>query len=282
MSGAKFRWQRSHGQEFTSGGAAALPMIARMRTLLCAAAVAACCLVPGCTTYDLRAYAGYQSTKLEGDVALAPTGNTIPAQSVDLEQDLGIADESDSVYLRGELALLSFRATLSAFTYEESGDGTLQAQFGDLTIGTPVSSSIDFGSIKGGLTYDINLGPIRVSPGIAVNYMNFQADVRATNFNAFESLDLDAPVPMLYGQAEANLGPLAATLDVGWIDADIEDVDGTVWDLEAMLRYQIVSKLEVFAGYRLITADIAGDADGQDFSGEFEFSGWMFGGGLRF
>lgn len=243
------------------------------------------CLLPlfaGCTTYDLRAYAGYQNTKLTGEIGLAPTGNTLPPQKIDLEQDLGIQDESDSIYLRGELALLSFRGTLSAFTYEESGNGTLSAQFGDLTVNTPVASDIEIGSLKGALTYDLNFGPVRLSPGVAVNYLDFESTVTALNVVAFETLDLDAPVPLLYAQGEVEFFGLSGQLDIGWIDANIEDVDGMVWDIEAMLRYEMFSKVELFAGYRFISAEVSGDADGQNFDGEFEFSGWFVGGGIRF
>jgi hypothetical protein len=253
-----------------------------MRTLLAAAAASLLQLFAGCTAYDLRAYAGYQSTELSGTVGLAPTSGPVTIDAIDVEQALGLTDAAEDVYLRGEAALLSLRVTGSMFRYEQSGTGTLNARFGDLTVGTPVATDAELMSAKGAVSWDLNLGPLRLSPGVAVNYMDLETTVRATSINAFETVDVDGPIPLLFGQAEVELGPVAATLDVGWIEADVEDVDGTMLDIEALLRFTPFPHLEVFAGYRALDIDVAGDADGQQFEGNLEFRGWMVGGGIRF
>ena len=60
----------------------------------------------------------------------------------------------------------------------------------------------------------------------------------------------------------------------------IGDVDGTYWDVEALLRYQATGLIEIFAGYRFINIDVEGEADGQRFDSDLILSGWMVGGGI--
>jgi hypothetical protein len=237
-----------------------------------------------CTTYEVRAYAGYMASELSGDIGLAPSiGNAPPSQfRADLQDDFGMGDESSSLYVRAEAALLSFRVTASGFRYAEEGTGTLTANFGDLVVGTEVASELDMLNAKVALTYDINLPILRLSPGLAVDYLEIDTSVRATMINAFEEVDVSAPIPMPYLQAEVDLGALALTLDAGWISASIEDGEGEFFDIEAMLHLQATERIEFIAGYRWISIDAEGDADGQRFDADLDLNGWFVGGGFRF
>ena len=81
---------------------------------------------------------------------------------------------------------------------------------------------------------------------------------------------------------KAGSAKVAATLDVGFMDADLGDATGTYWDIEALLRFTPVSYLELFAGYRLATMEAAGVAGDRDFYADIELSGFLLGGGLTF
>jgi hypothetical protein len=255
----------------------------RMRSTVAKVALLAAGLLPGCTAYELRGYGGFTSTKLSGDVGLSPSGNLIPPVTADVESAFGLGDAEGSVYLRAEAALASLRLTASAFQHDESGNGTLNVNFGDLTIGTPVASTLDLTSAKVALSFDVlNLGVFRLSPGVALDYFDIDTTVRATTVNAFETVDVSAPVPMPFLQLEGDLGVVAATLDAGWIHIDLEDAGGTFFDLEALVRVQPFAHAEVFAGYRFLSIDADGDADGQDFRADLRLQGWMIGGGITF
>jgi hypothetical protein len=252
-----------------------------MRSILLAS-LAIAAAASSCTSYDLRAYGGYQTTEMDGSIGMSPTGNATPPVQVDVDDDLGIRDEERSLYLRAEAGLGPLRATGSAFKYDESGNGVLGSGFGDLPTGTPVASDAEFGNIKGALTWDINLGPVRLSPGLAADYLDMELDVRATNSTLAERVDVAAPVPLLFVQGEITFGIVGVTADFGWIEADIQEIDGRVLDFEALGRVRPIEHLEFFGGYRLIKAEVAGASSGQNFAGDIEFEGWMIGAGLRF
>jgi hypothetical protein len=75
---------------------------------------------------------------------------------------------------------------------------------------------------------------------------------------------------------------VAATLDVGWIDIDLGDADGSYLDVEALVRVNPLPHLELFAGYRFIDIDAEGTADNRRFEAAFQLHGWMVGGGVTF
>jgi hypothetical protein len=253
-----------------------------MRTLLPFGLLSVLC---ACGSFDVRAYAGYTATELDGKIGLSPSGNTLPPSQLraDVQRDLGLDDTSGSVLLRAEASFALPRVTASYFRHEQSGGGTLSSNFGDLVVGTQVRTDTDLSVTKLALTFDIlNLPMFRLSPGIAVDMLDMTTTVRATNFNAFEQIDVFAPVPMPFLQSELLLGPIAATLDAGAIDIDIGDADGTYIDIDAMVRYRVAGNIEFFAGYRWISADADGDADGQNFDLDVELKGWLIGGGITF
>ena len=107
--------------------------------------------------------------------------------------------------------------------------------------------------------------------------------VRSTAANIEETLDAVAPVPMLFGQAEVDVGMFQAVLDVGgMVVKNIEDADGTFLDIELIARLRPLDHVEVFAGFRHILLDVEGVADNQDFLGDLSLTGWMIGGGISF
>ena len=255
----------------------------RMSSTVAMFGLLAACLLPGCTGFEMRGYGGYTSTELSGNVGLAPTGNVTQPVNADVDSAFGLGDAEDSFYLRAEAALTFLRFTASAFQHNGTGNGTLNVNFGDLTIGTPVSSDLEMTSAKAALSFDIlNLGVFRLSPGVAVDYIDMDTTVRATTVNAFETVSVNAPVPMPFLQLEGDLGFVAATLEGGWIHLNLDDAGGTFFDIEGLLRVQPFRHVELFAGYRYISIDADGDADGQDFRADLVLQGWMVGGGITF
>jgi len=240
----------------------------------------------GCAScYQLQAtaQAGYTQMAIDGDIALSTTGGAASVnQSVD--SAFGIGDPQGSPYVRAQADFGTPVLTVSAFTFDEQGSGTLNAQFGNITAGTDVNSDITFTNAKVSLAFDIPLGPIKIAPGIAADIFDLDMHVRDTTGTFAEDLTVLAPVPMAFVRGEADLlGWAGVVAELGYVQVPtIKDVKGTFWDAEVMLELRPTSLLHLFAGYRLIGIDAEGTVDGQDFATDLRISGWTIGGGIRF
>ncbi|MEM7200407.1 MAG: hypothetical protein AAF628_09100 [Planctomycetota bacterium] len=236
-----------------------------------------------CSGFYGRAYGGYIQTALSGDVALADTGFAV-STSADIEDDLGLDEDFGSPYVRAELGASIVSVTASAFRYDASGSGTLPVTFGGIPAGVPVTSDIEVLNGKAAVLLNfIDLGPVRLAPGLGVDYFDFDLAVQSQTVpTVFETIDVQAPVPVVYLQGEVDLGPVALTVDGAAMDASVDDIDGTFIDLEGMLRVKPFSHTEIFGGYRWISLDVSGSEDGQDYSGDLRLAGWFVGGGVTF
>jgi len=244
-------------------------------------------LLAACTSVRARAYAGVTQTLLQGDVALdSSSGNVnLGAARADIEDEVGLDDRELSPYLRAELGLPIGGITVSGFDYSQTGSGTLAPghPYGDIPGGTPITSYLEFTNVKAAAHVDlVQLGVLRLSPGLGVDVFDLDIAVNDASSARFEHVDNDVFVPMLFGQAEVDVGIVAATLDVGYMQASLHDARGQYWDVEALVRINPVPMFEVFAGYRFITLDARGNADDRRYDADLRLHGWMLGGGISF
>jgi hypothetical protein len=255
-----------------------------MRYLLVSALLLLSC---SCTMLRARAYGGLSVTELSGDAALnSSAGNlNLGANRVDVERELGQDDREVSPYLRAELGIPIGAVTLSGFGYSQTGRGALDgdSQFGDLVGGTQVTSHLAFTNIKAAAHFDLfNFGILRLSPGVGVDFIDLDVEVGQVGTGSFERINNEVFVPMLFAQAEADLGVVAATVDFGYMQASLEDARGRYMDLEALLRINPLPMLEIFAGYRWIDVAAKGNADERRYEADLVLRGWMLGGGVTF
>lgn len=252
----------------------------RIATLLLASAL----VCAACSAPSARLHVGYMQPSLSGNMSLAPSaGGGGATSTIDVEDSLGLTDPASSVQIRAELDGGPIRLTGSAFRYSDEGAGQLTANFGDLTLGTNVTSSIDLTNVKAALTFDlIDTGVFRLSPGLAVDLFQVETVVTETATGTFESIDELLPVPMLFAQAEVEIGPLSAVLDAGYLEYDAGESGGTYFDVEALVLFEPADHFEVFAGYRHISLDAHTESDGQDLTADLVLQGWFLGGGVRF
>jgi hypothetical protein len=241
------------------------------------------CLWAACASPRLNGYAGYAQTRLQGDVGLA-SGSSVTAD-VDVEDDLGL-EKSGSPYARLEAGLGPFGLTASALHYDSAENGVLTVDFGNIIVGgmaaVAVHTDAELFNAKAALTIDVvDVGGFRLSPGVGVDYIDMDVRVSAP-LGAFDEIDVQAPVPMLFLQAAGDVGPVAATVDFGGMSIDLPDAEGTFLDIEALVRVQPVDHLELIAGYRWIHIDADGVASGQAFDADLALHGWLVGGGITF
>lgn len=239
---------------------------------------------PSCTQLGVAAQAGYATMAIDGDVALAATsGGGAASLSQDVETAFGLGDPQGSAYGRLQFDFGVPVLTVSAFQLLEEGQGTLVAQFGNLPAGTDVLTDLSFFDAKASLAFGFDLGPVRLAPGLAIDYIDLDMQVQDTFGILTEDIEVMAPIPLLYLGAELDLGIAAVAGEIGVLDVpEIDDVEGTFWDAELQAELELSPAAQLFVGYRFLSMDARGTVDGQDFAADLEVSGWMIGGTLRF
>ena len=244
--------------------------------LLMAILTCAACSLPGAS-----AHVGYTMMAMEGDVGLsAMAGTGATEQGID---GMGFGSEQGSPYARVQLDLGTPVLTATGFTFQEEASGSLSAPYGSLPAGTAVRSKVSFTNVKGSLAFEFPLGPLSVSPGLAVELFDLDVVVRDEVGIAEETIDWVVPVPMGFLRAQADLWFLTAVAELGYITIpEIQDVEGTFWDADLYVAYRPTPLVEIFAGYRQIRLDGDGEADDRDFAIDLDVAGWMVGGGVSF
>lgn len=223
---------------------------------------------------------------LSGNLSLAPSslpgGGGVTA-SVDVENSLGLVDPSTSFHGRAELDAGPIRVSASGFRYSQSGNGRLTASFGDLSAGADVATNLDITNLKAAVTFDlIDTGVFRLSPGIGVDVFLLDGRITESVTASFEDVDDMLPVPMLFAQAEVDLGPVSGVIDAGFLDYETDEVGGRFLDIEAFVAFSPASHIELLAGYRYIDIDAFGESEGQELTANLTLQGWFIGGGISF
>ncbi len=240
-------------------------------------------LLASCKTPEFAAEAGYMVMEMAGEFGFAGSGGGGGTANINLGEGLDISN-ADSPYLKLETSALGFRFELSGFKYSDSGDSILNANFGDIIAGSTVTTDVDMWNLKGTIAYEVlDLGFLRVSPGVSLDYFDVDLDMVATSpIAAFEKIDFRAPVPMPYVNAQLEYGSFTLDAELSGMSANLPDADGLYWDLSTKLRYKPLPLVEVFLGYRYLQIDADGTTDGQDFDADIHLNGLFFGGRISF
>ncbi len=253
----------------------------RNRFLLVVAAPVLLAL-PSCYTFEVEAQAGYAQLALDGDFGYVGGTNNTNIQQ-DIEPALGLGDDQGTPFGRLELDFGTATLSASGFMFEDEGQGTLTANFGDnLTAGTSVFSTFELTNIKVAWAFDIELGPVTLAPGIAADFFDLSMTVRDSIGIATEEAELAAPIPMLFLRGGVDVGPVRGVGEVGYVAVDIEDVEASLLDVEARLEVAPTPWFDVFVGYRLINMEVEGLIDDDTYDIDIGLSGFMVGGGFRF
>lgn len=254
------------------------------------AALLATSILPSCYQLALSGNVGYAQMAVSGDIGYV-NGTNSAAVRQDVESALGLGDDRGAPYVRAALDTGVPVLSVSAFQFSESGNGVLQADFGDIGTsiggisipgGVPVTSELDFTNVKGAYAFQISLGPVALSPGIAVDWFDIDLTVRDGLGIQTENVQLQAPVPLGFLRGEVDLGVVSAIAEVGYMEYGVDDLDGKLLDIEALLQVHPTAMLSLFAGYRSLNLQVDGELDGDTIDTDLTVSGFMIGGGLRF
>ncbi|MGK0354308.1 MAG: hypothetical protein ACJAYX_005010 [Planctomycetota bacterium] len=241
--------------------------------------------MPACTIPTLEVQAGYAQLSLDGDIGYS-NGNSIAVEQ-DVESAFGLGDTQGSPYGRAQIDFGVPVLTVSAFSFEDEGQGRLGegVSFGNIpgfVGGVPVQSQFDLMNAKVSYAFEIGLGPVSISPGLAIDYFDLQIDVTDAFSIAREQVDVKGPLPLAFLRAEVDLGIVSAFAEAGYISAEIDDVDGEVLDIEAQLVVHPTPLIELFVGYRYVNIVLDGLIEDDTIDTDLTVSGLIFGGGIRF
>ena len=256
------------------------PRGARGLAAAAALAAAACADASPLVTVE----GGLYAPALDGHVGLSSTVTT-DVDTIDLDSSLDLGSRQYVPYLRGEVNLAGFDLAVSGFRVSESGTGTVTADFGDITAGSTVNSQVDLGFAHAALCYDfLQTKIVTLGAGVGADYFDLDLDVHETAFALSESVQVRQGLPLLVarGVVSTPVVPLDLQLEVSGISGHYKDLDGTLFDVEALLHCKVVGPLSVYGGYRYVHFDFSGIADGRDFDGNVALSGFLVGASVRF
>ncbi|MCA8974055.1 MAG: hypothetical protein KDC98_05000 [Planctomycetes bacterium] len=239
--------------------------------------------ITACAPSVYRADLGAMFVTGDGAVALQNSAGslTLHDEQNSFDGDMGLGDLEASPYLRVEWEHGEHRMRAHGFGVESSGSGTLSGDYGNISAGSSVNTSMQF--FASGLTYSyrvLSARDYRVGIGAQLDY--YRLDVAANSGSQRENVVADAIMPMPYAEAEYFLGPVVFGANLGVMSLDVNDANGRYLDLEATVRWRPTQEFEVLAGYRHLVLDAFGQASSRDFDADIDFGGFFVGGGVRF
>ena len=245
---------------------------------------AALLLFSGCYQFKAAGQLGYAEWALDGDIGFA-SGSTSADIGQDIDSAFGLGDDQGLLYGRATFDTGVPTFTVSGFEFEEKGTGTLTKNFGGnplLSAGATVDSDFELSDLEASLVFDIELGPGTISPGLAADYFDFDFEVSNVNGLASELVELEAPVPLAVLRAAADIGIVSGMAEVGYMEADIDEVTARFVDIDAMVTLHATEVLDLWVGCRHLAIDGNGVIDDDTFHADIRIAGIMLGGGVRF
>lgn len=245
--------------------------------------------LPACYSLDVTAQAGYAQMSLSGDVGYYEDDPGISASDPDApQQDIdsafGIGNSEGAPFGRASVDCGVPILTVSAFAYKTSGTGTLSEGFGGIPAATDVSSSFEVLDIKTTYVFEIPIGPVSIAPGVGVDYLDMK--LRVTNQDPVvpevQTANLSLPIPFGCVRGELDLKWFNVLAEVGYMSADVEDLEARIVDVEAMVMFRPTRWAHLFLGYRSIVLDAKGYLDTDYVDADITLSGFMLGGGFEF
>jgi hypothetical protein len=245
-------------------------------------ALVACSGLTSCFQLEVSAQAGYAQMALDGDVGYV-NGASSASIAQDIQSGFGLGDDQGVPYLRAQVDFGVPVLAASGFMFDEQGSGTLQADFGNnLTAGTQVFTDFTLNCAKVSYAFEIGLGPVSISPGLAVDFIDLSVKAQDSVGIFTEDVQLTAPIPMGFVRGQLDLGVVAAVAEVGYMQVDVKDVNAKMLDLEAMVQYRPIDWVDLFVGYRSLQIEATGLIDGDQVDLDIGLSGFLIGGGVRF
>ncbi len=206
------------------------------------------------TIFGVYAGMGTWATDVEGDFEFV--GN-VGNDEINLADDLDIEGENNSVlYVAIEHPLPfipNVKLQRSEMTAESSTTLSSEITFDDTTfpVNEVVDTTLDFSHTDATLYYEILDNWVSLDVGFSVRLFDGEIDIQSTSDPSLSAnVDLNAPIPMLYGKARFDL-PFS-----GFSAAAEINTLGVVSDTTFKVGYESPLRFGVEAGYRIFSVSL--------------------------
>ena len=206
----------------------------------------------------------YWFPDLSGNIRV--DGNGVTGDTLDLENDLGMEDQSYPVIeIFGGLGNHHFSFSYYSADYE--GSNTTSFTFNGLTLTGLINSRLEYDVYDFMYQYDL-LDMENILAGFSlglvgkVKLFDGNASVQSTTLSTNQ--DFSVPIPML--GLNLHLGMLADILEARLLVTGSGYSDGTIFDSQADISFTPFPFLDINGGYRLFAVDIDIDDVVADFS----------------
>ena len=215
-------------------------------------------LVPGIafsdTIFGVYAGGGVWSTDVDGDFTFVGVGGN---DEIDISDDLDLDGDSNTVlYVAVEHPLPfvpNIKLQRSEMSSESSTSLSTSIAFDDVVfpVNEAVNSTIDLSHTDATLYYEILDNWVSLDVGMTVRLFDGEIDISSeTNPALSDTVDINAPIPMLYGKARFDL-PFSGFS----VAAEINTL-GFVSDLTIKAAYESPFRFGVEAGYRTFNVSL--------------------------
>jgi len=219
------------------------------------------------TIFGVYAGGGVWSTDVDGDFTFVGVGGN---DEIDLSEDLDLEGESNTVLYVAVEHPLPFIPNIKLQRSEMTSDSTTtlteSIDFDDVTfpVNEVVNSTIDLSHTDATLYYELLDNWVSLDVGLTIRLFDGEIDISSeSDPNLTDTLDIDAPIPMLYGKARVDL-PFSGFS----VAAEINTLK-YVSDLTIKAAYESPYRFGVEAGYRTFSLSLD-DIDDLDTSLDFD------------
>jgi len=262
------------------------------RLALLALILAPSCAIPGDAAWsDLHAnaYGGIYNLSAGGGVNdVSGTVGGVTASG-----DLSIKDSSESNFLYGaRVGFAPVELILSGFSHESTHGGDFTGTLGPITGVADAETHLEFGLQRIGVGFDVLNTPIaRVGLIFGVDFFTFDdfsftasQGALSESYTIVDNEDVPIPIIGVRGDVALPLTGLRAGGEISGFQADVEDVEAELLDLDVHLAWEPAGNdwVEFIVGYRMIEFKFDGEIDDSNIDGSLDMDGLYFAIGFVF
>ncbi len=237
-----------------------------------------------CQSSTVSASGALMLSSVRGDIGLeSPGGNNLASRKFNLD-DANLEDVEVRPTARVDVEADRVGFGIVGLYHSEDTSGALPNQFGSIGQGTQATTETEFITARGYVSYDVvEVGPLRLAPAFMLDLVLYDYQVRPQSGSIqLEEVkhELLAPMPGLI--AELDFDQFGAIVELGGMNADYGDGEGTIVDLDVRLRAAINQRADLVLGFRYMKLDLLGVADANPYDSDLDFFGYYFGGRVHF
>ena len=241
-------------------------------------------LSAGCSTPRVWTTQRFGPVAINGDVGISSGAVSGTTSASGLGLDTNRAAWSPRV----DAEFLGLHLNASNLNTDHSGQGIAEAniEFGGFTIpvNTPVRSALKLDMTTVALTFDfIPTSFLDVGVGVGAGTIKYNIDIQdlANAANRVQSNE-SSPMAFLAARGASTLGDFRLSLDVAWIDLNIDNTEVRFLDTDAAVAWTFFRGVgvgfgELVAGYRIIDAAFAFQDNNSNVDANLGFSGAYLG-----